>query len=168
MASTHPPHRATTYRAKLVWEGNLGLGTSSYQGYERAYRVEIAGKPDLEGTADPAFRGDPSKHNPEDLFLAALAACHMLFYLALCARRGLVLVAYEDGACGELALEAGGGGRFTGITLAPVATFSGEVDEAVAAALHEEAHRLCFLANSCSSPIRVAPRFRVAGAGSNA
>jgi organic hydroperoxide reductase OsmC/OhrA len=75
-----------TYAARLVWEGNSGEGTASYEGCGRSYRVLIEGKPELIGTADPAFRGDASRHNPEDLFLAAISACHMLTYLALCAR----------------------------------------------------------------------------------
>src|SRR2546423_13826445 len=92
------PHRSLydapmhTYNARIVWDGNLGDGTSTYAGYGRQYRTVINGKPDLAGSADPSFRGEREKHNPEDLFLASISACHMLTYLALCARQGVVVV----------------------------------------------------------------------------
>ncbi|MFW6088810.1 MAG: OsmC family protein, partial [Gemmatimonadota bacterium] len=113
------------YEAALTWTGNEGTGTSDYRSYGRSYTVSIAGKPVLRGSADPTFRGDAALHNPEDLFLAAIAGCHMLSYLALCARRGVRVVAYEDRATGVLTLE-GGGGRFTEVELNPVVRVAGE------------------------------------------
>src|SRR5437867_11223446 len=104
--------RSHDYRSHIVWDGNLGDGTASYATYGRQYRVVVAGKPDLNGSANPVFRGDAGKHDPEDLFLAAIAACHMLSYLALCARDGIRVVAYDDDASGTLVLDASGGGRF--------------------------------------------------------
>src|SRR6516225_2785315 len=101
--------RTHSYHSRLVWEGNLGPGTASYTSYRRSYRIVCADKPDLWGSADAAFRGEPDKHNPEELFLAAVAACHMLFYLSLAARRALVIAAYSDEASGTLRLEPGGG-----------------------------------------------------------
>lgn len=106
-----------TYAARLAWEGNSGEGTASYEGYGRSYRVLIEGKPELIGTADPAFRGDASRHNPEDLFLAAISACHMLTYLALCARSGVRVIAYTDEAEGRMVLTGDGGGRFEEVSL---------------------------------------------------
>jgi organic hydroperoxide reductase OsmC/OhrA len=142
------------YKAHLTWEGNLGEGTATYAGYGRQYRVSIAGKPDLGGSADPAFRGDPEKHNPEDLLLAAISSCHMLSYLALCARARIAVVAYEDEATGTMMLEANGGGRFVEVTLHPVVTLAPGSDVARAERFHETAHGLCFIANSCNFPIR--------------
>lgn len=142
------------YAAAVTWEGNTGEGTASYASYSRRWRVSVAGKHDLVGTADPAFRGEPDKHNPEDLFLAAISACHMLFYLSLCAREGIKVLAYEDDARGTLQLGADGGGQFEEITLHPNVTIEGEENTAQAFRLHDTAHRLCFIANSCSVPIR--------------
>src|SRR5258706_10558564 len=94
--------KSHAYAARLIWEGNTGEGTAGYRTYSRAYRVLVPGKPDLPGSADPAFRGEADKHNPEDLFLAAISACHMLSYLALCATQGIRVVAYEDEARGRM------------------------------------------------------------------
>ncbi|MEX2179255.1 MAG: OsmC family protein [Gemmatimonadaceae bacterium] len=149
------------YSARVVWTGNLGEGTSRYTSYGREYRIVIDGKPDLAGTSDPAFHGKPDVHNPEDLFLASISACHMLFYLSLCARAGIRVTAYEDQARGTMVIRADGGGRFEDVTLHPVATIEAGGDEALALRLHEQAHELCFIANSCSVPIRHEPLVRV-------
>lgn len=141
------------YNARLVWNGNLGQGTSSYPVYGREYTISIAGKPDLEGTADPMFRGKPELHNPEELFIAAIVSCHLLSYLALCARRGLSIVSYEDSASGTLAFDNKGGGRFEHVTLHPVVTIvdAARYDEAMA--LHDTAHEQCYIASSCNTEI---------------
>jgi organic hydroperoxide reductase OsmC/OhrA len=144
---------AHEFGARVTWEGNDGAGTSSYAGYRRAFRVSAAGKADLRGSAAAAFRGEAALFNPEELMLAALSSCHMLFYLALCARSGLVVVAYEDSPRGTLRLEPDGGGRFVEIALRPRVTLRGGA-EADARALHEKAGALCFIANSCRVPIR--------------
>jgi organic hydroperoxide reductase OsmC/OhrA len=147
-----------TYNATVAWEGNRGTGTATYAGYGREYRVAIDGKPDLAGSANRAFRGDPARHDPEDLFLAAIASCHMLSYLALCAREGIAVTAYEDAASGTLVVGADGGGRFEDVTLRPRVALADEAHAERAAELHHRAHELCFIANSCSVPIRVEPR----------
>lgn len=154
------PHPDHTYAVRLAWTGNTGQGTSSYAGYSRAYRVELAGKPDLIGSADPAFHGDPALPNPEDLFVTAIASCHMLSYLALCARRGLNVVGYEDDATGVMRLDGRGGGRFEAVVLRPVVTVAAGADLALAGQLHDEAHALCYIASSCSVPIRHEPVIR--------
>lgn len=140
------------YGARLVWDGNTGVGTASYTSYGRQYRVVIDGKPELLGTADPAFRGEADMHNPEDLFLSAIAACHMLTYLALCARRGIRVVAYEDDARGTVS--HAGRGKFEEITLHPSVTIDDREHAPLALQLHDTAHDLCVIANSCSVPIR--------------
>lgn len=145
------------YRARLVWEGNHGTGTADHTGYGRRHRIAVDGKPDLLVTADPAFRGDPGLHNPEELLVAAVASCHMLTYLALCARRGIAVVDYADTAHGTLELEPGGGGRFGGITLRPRVAVSRQTDLEAARALHDRAHEMCFIARSCGFPIHHRP-----------
>ena len=92
---------AHDYKAKLIWDGNLGAGTSTYTGYGRKYRVKFDGKPDLPGSADPIFKGDANVYNPEDLFVASLSSCHLLSYLALCAR-SKIKSRYEDDASGTM------------------------------------------------------------------
>lgn len=145
---------AHSYEIRLVWDGNRGSGTADYTGYARDYRVQVGGKPDLAGSADPMFRGAAERYNPEDLFVAAVASCHMLFYLALCGRSGVQVVAYEDRAVGRLVYEAGGGGRFEEILLRPRITISDGSKAELAERLHRSAQQRCFIANSCSVPIR--------------
>lgn len=142
------------YGTHLIWEGNTGEGTARYAGYDRAYRVVVPGKPALDGSADPAFRGDAARHNPEDLFLAAISSCHMLSYLALCARQGLCVLAYEDDATGRMVTDARGGGRFVEVVLHPRVTIAKAADLDAAQALHDTAHAHCFIASSCSVEIR--------------
>lgn len=146
--------RTHNYTARLTWRGNRGPGTTDYTSYDRSFGVAVAGKPELALAADPAFRGDPAVHNPEDLFLASLAGCHMLFYLSLCARHGIRVLAYADESTGTMVQDPNGGGRFTEITLNPVATIAEGDDEALALRLHDTAHERCFIANSCAVPIR--------------
>jgi organic hydroperoxide reductase OsmC/OhrA len=150
------------YEAHLVWDGARGDGTSSYASYGRDYHVAIEGKPTLEGSADPTFRGDAAQWNPEDMFLAALSACHMLTYLALCAKHGIRVIAYEDRPTGTLRLDRKGGGRFEEIILRPRVsiTDASQVDRALS--LHERAHDQCFIAASCSAPLRHAAEVDVA------
>ncbi|MFL5483791.1 MAG: OsmC family protein [Gemmatimonadaceae bacterium] len=150
------------YKARLIWDGNLGDGTSTYGGYGRKYRVQIDGKPELKGSADPMFRGDRDAYNPEDLFVASLSACHLLSYLALCARSKINVVAYEDDASGVLKLRPDGGGSFESVILRPVVTITPESDERRAMELHETAHDLCFIAASVSIPVQHEPQIRIA------
>ena len=138
-----------TYRATVEWTGNLGKGTASYTAYSRNYTVKIASKPDLHGSSDPAFRGDKSRHNPEDMLLAAISACHKLWYLHLCSATGITVTAYTDNA--EAVMDEGDStqpGRFIKATLRPQVTITQAQHIEQAKALHHEAHRLCFIANS--------------------
>lgn len=150
------------YNAQLVWTGNTGEGTRTYAGYGRNHDIRIADKPDLALSADKVFRGDPARHNPEDLLVAALSGCHMLAYLALCAREGVNVLAYEDRASGTLVTNPDGGGRFESVMLSPVVTIAPDSDEQQALELHDTAHAQCFIANSCSIPVRHRPTIRVA------
>src|ERR1700750_1746367 len=93
-------HRYTT---QLRWTGNLGPGTASYRGYTRDHELSAPGKPTLPGSSDPAFRGDASRYNPEELLVASLSSCHMLWYLHLCSEAGVVVTDYTDSATGTMA-----------------------------------------------------------------
>lgn len=144
--------REHQYAARLVWSGAGQGPTSSYEAYSRAFRAEVEGKPAIEGSADPTFRGDPSRHNPEDLLLVSLAACHMLSYLHLCASAGIEVVAYEDRATGTMAIKDRKM-RFVDVLLAPRVTIA-KGDREKAIALHEQAHEACFIASSVNFPVR--------------
>lgn len=117
--------------------------------------LSAAGRPDLQGSSDPAFRGDAARWNPEDLLVASLSSCHMLWYLHLCAQAKITVLAYRDDASGTMVEDEGGGGRFTAAVLKPVVTIAAGGDVARAKALHEEAHRLCFIANSVNFPVTI-------------
>jgi organic hydroperoxide reductase OsmC/OhrA len=141
------------YEMQVTWTGAAVGGTRDYKTYSREYRADFPGKPSVTGSADAAFRGDPNLHNPEDMLVLALSACHMLSYLALAALEGLEVTGYEDSARGTMQQE-GRGGRFTEVVLRPRVTVAPGSDRARAEALHEEAHQTCFIANSVNFPVR--------------
>jgi organic hydroperoxide reductase OsmC/OhrA len=145
------------YPVDVVWTGNHGTGTRTYQGYGREHEVRIAGKPVIAGSSDAAFRGDGSKHNPEDMLVTALSSCHMLWYLHLAAVAGVVVTAYHDAAVGTLE-ESGTDGRFTEVVLHPTVTIAADSDPKRAASVHDDAHHACFIANSVNFPVRCEPR----------
>jgi organic hydroperoxide reductase OsmC/OhrA len=149
------------YQATIVWTGNRGDGTINYRGYARDHDIIIPGKPTIAGSSDPGFRGDATRHNPEDLLVVSLSTCHMLWYLHLCTTKGIVTTAYEDAARGTMVEDEDGGGRFSEVVLTPKVTISAG-DPAVALALHHEAHAKCFIANSVNFPVRHEPVITVA------
>ncbi len=125
--------------------------------------LTFPGKPPLSGSADPAFRGDGTRYNPEELIVASLSACHMLWYLHLAAVAGVTVVDYVDAAEGVLETADDGSGRFTEVILHPVVTIArGSVD--TARRLHVDAHRFCFIANSVNFPVRHEPSIRLSEA----
>lgn len=144
------------YRSKLTWTGNKGRGTASYVAYDREFTISIDGKPDLPGSSDPAFRGDPQRHNPEDMLVASLSSCHMLWYLHLCSEAKVIVTDYTDNAIGTM-VEDENGGRFTEVTLHPVVTVAEESMLERANELHHKAHELCFIANSVNFPVDIKP-----------
>lgn len=149
--------RQHQYPVQVVWTGNHGSGTKTYQGYGREHEVRVAGKPVIAGSSDAAFRGDAGKHNPEDLLVAALSSCHMLWYLHLAAVAGVVVTEYVDDAVGVLQ-ERGNDGHFTEAVLRPRVTITADSDADVAKRVHEDAHHACFIANSVNFPVRCEPR----------
>ena len=151
------------YKSRLVWNGNLGAGTETYQGYGRDYSISIEGKPDLHGSADPMFRGDPGKHNPEDLLVAALSSCHLLTYLALCARARIKVTSYRDNASGTMITTPDGGGHFTEVVLRPEVIVAEEGMLEKAERFHQAAQKYCFISSSVNFPVRHEARCIVAG-----
>ena len=145
------------YDLKLRWTGAAMGPTASYAGYSREYRVEIPGKPPITGSADPTFRGDPALANPEDMLVAALSACHMLSYLAVCALGKIKVISYEDAASGTMSEIGPQRSAFTEVVLRPRVVISADSDAAKATALHDQAHKICFIANSVNFPVRHEP-----------
>jgi len=132
------------YQIQTTWTGNTGQGTAGYRAYKRDHEIFAAGKTaPIPGSSDAAFRGDPARYNPEELLVSALSTCHMLWMLHLCADAGITVTAYSDQACGVMAEDSDGSGRFTE---------SGRIQEAEA--LHAKAHQFCFIANSVNFPVR--------------
>ncbi|MBV9150048.1 MAG: OsmC family protein [Candidatus Eremiobacteraeota bacterium] len=151
--------KSHAYEAHLHWTGAAHGPAADYQTYSREFSADIPGKPQLTGSSDPAFRGDPAVHNPEDLLLIALSACHMLTYLALCVRDGIQVISYEDRATGTMA-QQDGKMRFIEAVLHPECVVSGDLQTATR--LHEQAHAGCFIANSVNFPVRNEPKVSAA------
>ncbi|HEV2165455.1 MAG TPA: OsmC family protein [Thermoplasmata archaeon] len=159
--------RGHEYRVEVRWTGDRGQGTSSYVAYGREHTIQAASKPVLLGSSDPAFRGDPSRYNPEELLVAALSSCHMLSYLHLCTVHGIRVVGYEDHAEGVMEPRADGTLAFSRVTLHPhVKIASG--DRAKAEALHEDAHKACFIASSVNFPVTHQATIELGGSGAGA
>jgi organic hydroperoxide reductase OsmC/OhrA len=145
-----------TYTVEVTWTGNRGAGTSDYRRYGRDHEVKADGCQTIAGSSDPDFRGDPARWNPEQLLLASLSQCHLLWYLHLCAVNGVRVTSYVDRPVGTMA-ETAGGGHFTSAVLRPrIEVAAAEmVDKALA--LHTDAHRACFIANSMNFPVTHEP-----------
>ncbi len=141
------------YKTSLTWTGNKGSGTMDYRSYERSYVISVEYKPEILGSSDSAFMGDKTKHNPEDLLVSSLSSCHMLWYLHLCSQNAIVVLDYKDMAIGKMIENADGSGRFTEVTLYPLVTITDEAHIEKANSLHEQAHKMCFIANSCNFPV---------------
>jgi organic hydroperoxide reductase OsmC/OhrA len=147
-----------TYAATVTWTGNTGEGTSGYRNYSRAHEITAPDKSaSILGSADPAFRGDKTRYNPEEMLVGALSACHMLWALHLAADAGIVIIEYTDTPTGVMPESSDGSGQFESVTLRPrmVITEASRTNDAIA--LHERAHQLCYLARSVNFPVRCEP-----------
>ncbi len=157
--------KAHIYQTGLEWTGNRGEGTVNYTSYDRSYKITVPLKPDIPGSSDPAFRGDRTRYNPEELLVAALSSCHMLWYLHLCAQAGVVIVSYRDNASGEMLLREDGGGQFTKVTLQPQVTVTSPEMVGPAQTLHAKASEMCFIANSVNFEVVHDPDIRASNDG---
>ncbi len=153
-----------TYSLVINWTGNTGTGTSDYRSYQRNYTVSAENKSPIFSSSDPAFRGDKTKYNPEELLVAALSGCHMLSYLHLCANAGIVVVDYSDIAKGTMVETEGGSGHFTEVILSPNVIITDKSKIEIANELHHEANKLCYIANSCNFPVLHNPKCSVKNA----
>ena len=149
-----------SYCINLQWTGNLGEGTTNYRAYERTYQIEVSGKPVILGSSDPVFRGDATKYNPEELLVAAISSCHLLWYLHLCADAGIVVIDYSDSPIGKMNETQNGSGRFTEVILKPEVTITTESSLERATQIHHKVHKFCFIANSVNFPIYCQPSIK--------
>ncbi|MEL6485203.1 MAG: OsmC family protein [Bacteroidota bacterium] len=150
------------YKAQIKWIGDQGQGTAGYTTYNRNHTTTIQGKNHvIEGSSDPSFRGDKTRYNPEELFLSSISSCHMLWYLHLCSVHKVVVTAYEDNATATMKEDEKGGGKFTSVTLHPKVKVSDSAMIERANRLHEEANKMCFIANSCNFKIEHQPTANV-------
>lgn len=148
------------YAVEVEWTGAGADGTRTYRSYTRDHVIRIDGLPDILGSADPTFRGDRARHNPEQLLLASLAQCHMLSYLHQAASRGIVVTGYRDAASGTMET-SGTGGRFTEVVLRPIVTITDASRTADALDAHGQANRDCFIAASVAFPVLHEPTILV-------
>jgi organic hydroperoxide reductase OsmC/OhrA len=146
-----------TYQVRTDWTGNNGEGTKTYSGYRRDHTIVSEGKPAIQGSSDPSFRGDRARYNPEELLVASLSSCHMLWYLHLYSVNHVTVLDYRDAASGVLEEGDDGSGEFVRVVLKPTVKVSAGDDRAKALALHSEAHRFCFIARSVRFPVDIVP-----------
>lgn len=141
------------FAARLKWSGVQRSPQVSNESYSRDYVVETPGKPPLPGSAPAVFLGDQGRYNPEELLVISLSACHMLTYLAVCARAGIKVLGYEDDATGTLTMKDG---RmcFIDVLLKPAVRIERADQTGAAQELHHKAHDGCFVANSVNFPVR--------------
>lgn len=134
----------TTHRAHVIWDA---------EGDDvRAHTVELAGQR-LAASSAVEFGGNPEKANPEEMFVASLSSCHMLWFLALARVKGVEVTSYEDDPEGTM-----DGIRFTRVVLRPRVAFDRDLDDKQVDSLHRRAHERCFIANSVNCPVEVEPR----------
>jgi organic hydroperoxide reductase OsmC/OhrA len=127
--------------------------------YSRAHEWQFDGGAHVHASASPhvvrAPFSDPSGVDPEEAFVAALASCHMLFFLAFAAKHGFAITEYEDNAVGVMLKTSDGREWMTKATLRPRVVFTGDkrpIAEEVDA-LHHQAHEACYIANSVKTEV---------------
>jgi organic hydroperoxide reductase OsmC/OhrA len=151
------------YAVEVEWQGDRGEGTSGYRAYGRQHAVRAAGKAhDIAGSSDRAFHGDRERWNPEELLLVALSECHMLSYLHVATRHGVIVREYTDAATGTMREDGRGGGAFTQAVLRPRVIVADASMLALADEIHAEAAEKCFIAASVNFPVLHEPVAAVA------
>lgn len=145
-------------QVEVTWKATPETGTRNYRSYSRDHRVYAAGKiAEIPGSSIPMFHGDGSRYNPEELLIASLSSCHLLWVLHLCATAGIVVTEYTDSASGVMREEPGKGGRVTEVTLHPrmLITDPSRIEDA--RSLHARAHEFCYIASSVNFPVTIEP-----------
>ncbi len=138
------------YALDLSWTGK----TEDPRTYDRSYILSGNGKTEIAGSADPASRGDTTKWNPEEMLLASLASCHMLWYLYLCAAAKIVVIEYKDHPTGILNIDPNGKSAFAEAALNPQIVITDPSRIADAIALQQQAHDKCYIINSVNFAVK--------------
>jgi len=142
------------FKAQVNWTISDAESTSNPRTFSRNHKVSVANKiTPLHVSAAKTFRGDETLYNPEDLLLSALASCHMMSYLYVCAQHKIEVFSYTDHAEGDLEVLASGSGSFNTVRLKPIVAIKNANQKDLALSLHVKANKLCFIANSCNFPI---------------
>ncbi len=152
-----------TYTAQTIW--TRGEQPFTDHRYSRRHVIRFDGGAEVAGSSSPhvvrAPYSDAAAVDPEEAFVASLSACHMLWFLSIAAGRAFCVDRYVDDAQGVMGRNAGGRMAMTTVTLRPRVVFSGAptpTREDIVA-MHEEAHRECFIANSVTTDVRCEPVF---------
>ncbi len=156
---------ADVFVSRLEWTGAAKGPTRYPSTFSRDLSVSLDATT-LPMSSAPGYRGDPSRANPEQLFVASLSACHALTYLFLAARDQISVIGYHDDAEGHLGL-VDGKMRMSRVTLRPLITLGSVADEDRARALVAKAHDSCFIGNSVTTPVVVVPAFTFAEAAAS-
>jgi organic hydroperoxide reductase OsmC/OhrA len=132
----------------------------SYANYNRDHDWAFDAGITIRASASPDYLGGEQCVDPEEAFVASLSSCHMLSFLAIASKKRFVVDSYHDEAVGVLGKNAAGHLAITTVTLRPRVQFSGEktasADEL--AQMHDQAHHVCFIANSVKTDVIVEPR----------
>ena len=151
------------YTARLVWQRDAHQSFTDNR-YSRLHALHFDGGAVLPASSSPSVVplpwSDAAAVDPEEMFVASLASCHMLWFLSIAAAAGWTVDRYNDEASGRMARNAEGRVAMTVVTLRPRVIFGGpkQPDAAALAALHHEAHDRCFIANSVKAEVRCEPQ----------
>lgn len=150
----HAEHR---YELSVRWTGDRGSGTTGYRDYDRTHEVSAPGKVTIAGSSDPAFRGEAERWNPEELLVASLSQCHLLWYLHLATTAGIVVLDYQDDPVATMAENPDGSEQFSNVLLRPRVRVSEPGMVEAGQALHDRVDAYCFIARSVNFPVRHEP-----------
>lgn len=141
------------HTAAISWKRN---GADFLADYDRSHEWAFDGGVVVPASSAPEFSGNPSRVDPEEAFVASISSCHMLWFLALAAKAGLVIDEYVDHAVGTMGRDDTGVTWITDVALSPTITWSSTAPDAAAITdLHHRAHERCFIANSVRSAITI-------------
>jgi organic hydroperoxide reductase OsmC/OhrA len=142
------------HRATIHW--NRQCESFDYTEYNRSHSWIFPNGEEIPASAATQFLGDPDRVDPEQAFVAAVSSCHMLTFLAICARKKITVNSYRDDAVGYMESNHRGKLSITRVNLYPVIDFDGnQPDPGLVEQLHHQSHEECFIANSVNTKINV-------------
>lgn len=142
------------YEIGLSWIGDVNL-EKNYR-YNKTYELSFKNKPNMVGSADPMFHGNPNLYNPEEMLLSALASCHMMSFFYLCGKEKIKINSYQDKPIGKLKTNPNGSGQFEEVTLHPIIKTDDKNLKKIEG-LFIQANDYCFIARSCNFTIKHKP-----------